>query len=145
MSHAYSRNYVHIVFSTKERRNWIRDPQTMWSLLGERIRQYGANVLDIGGTQNHVHILVDVPPRISVATIVRAAKADTSKFINNDGHLFAWQQGYSSFSVSVSNLERVRTYIQRQDEHHRKHSFEEEYKALLTKHGISFTPERVLG
>jgi putative transposase len=144
MSHAYSRNYVHIVFSTKERRNWIHDPRAMWSLLADKIRTYGVNVLDIGGTKNHVHIVVDVPPKISVATIVRAAKADTSKTINNDGHLFAWQKGYANFSVSASNLDRVREYVRNQEDHHERKTFEQEYKALLTRHGIEFGPH-VLG
>ncbi len=144
MSHAYSRNYVHIVFSTKERRDWIRDPRSMWSLLADQIRKYGVNVLDIGGTRNHVHIVVDVPPKISVATIVRAAKAATSRTINDDGHLFAWQKGYANFSVSASKLDRVREYVRRQEAHHQRQTFEQEYKALLTKHGIEFGPQ-VLG
>ncbi len=144
MSHAYSRNYVHLVFSTKERRAWIREPRAMWSLIGDTIRSYGANVLEIGGTKDHLHALVDVPPKISVATLVRAAKVNSSKVMNESGHLFAWQQGYANFSVSASNLDRVRKYIQEQEEHHHKHSFEEEFKALLSKHGIKFGPN-VLG
>ena len=117
----------------------------MWGLLTDSIGTYSARVIEIGGMNNHIHVLIEVPPKISVVTLVRAMKANSSKAMNEAGHLFAWQQGYGCFSVSASNLERVRTYIQRQEEHHRKHSFEEEYKALLEKHGISFTPERVLG
>lgn len=145
MSHAYSRNYVHIVFSTKDRREWIRDQRAMWSLLTDAISAYSARVIEIGGVSNHVHVLIEVPPKISVVTLMRAMKANSSKSMNEAGHLFSWQQGYGCFSVSASSLERVRIYIQRQEEHHRKHSFEEEYKALLEKHGITFTPERVLG
>jgi putative transposase len=145
MSHAYSRNYVHVVFSTKERRDWIRDSRAVWSELADTVGSYGAKVVEIGGTKNHVHALIDVPPKISVVTLVRAMKANSSKQINAAGHLFAWQQGYGCFSVSASSLEKVRAYIQRQEDHHRKHTFEEEFKALLAKHGISFTPERVLG
>jgi putative transposase len=145
MSHPYSRNYVHIVFSTKERRAWIRDRRAIWSVLADSIGSYGAKAIEIGGTDDHVHLLIDVPPKISVVTLVRAMKANSSKSMNEDGHLFAWQQGYACFSVSASNLEKVRTYIQRQEQHHQKHSFEIEFKALLSKHGITFSPERVLG
>lgn len=145
MSHAYSRNYVHVVFSTEERREWIRDCRALWSVISDSISSYGAKTVEIGGTPNHVHVLIDVPPKISVVTLVRAMKANSSKSINEAGHLFAWQQGYGCFSVSASSLEKVRTYIQRQKEHHRKHSFEEEFKALLSKHGINFSEERVLG
>jgi putative transposase len=145
MSHTYSRNYVHVVFSTKERRDWIRDPRALWSRVADTVTSYGARVIEIGGTKNHVHVLIDVPPKISVVTIVRAVKANSSKSINEAGHLFAWQQGYGCFSVSASSLEKVRTYIQRQEEHHRKNSFEDEFRALLTNHGIAFSEERVLG
>jgi REP element-mobilizing transposase RayT len=145
MSHAYSRNFVHVVFSTKERHEWIRDDRAVWSLLGDSVRSYGAEPIEIGGTRDHVHALIQVPPKISVVTLVRAMKANSSKSINDAGHLFAWQQGYGCFSVSASNLERVRSYIQKQGEHHRKHSFEDEFKALLEKHGITFSKERFLG
>jgi REP element-mobilizing transposase RayT len=101
--------------------------------------------MEIGGTHNHIHALIQVPPKISVVTLVRAMKVNSSKSINDAGHLFAWQQGYGCFSVSASSLEKVRSYIQRQEEHHRKHSFENEFKTLLEKHGIKFSEERVLG
>ena len=145
MSHAYSRNYVHVVFSTKERRDWIRDPRAVWSLIADSVRSYGAELIEVGGTENHVHVLIQVPPKISVVTLVGAMKRTSSKLINETGHLFAWQQGYGCFSVSASSLEKVRTYIRHQEEQHKKHSFEDEYKALLTKHGITFSEERVLG
>lgn len=145
MSHAYSRNYVHLVFSTKERREWIRETGAIWSAVSDTVSSYGAKVIEIGGTKNHVHVLIEVPPKISVVSLVRAMKANSSKLINEQGHLFAWQQGYGSFSVSASSLDKVRAYIQRQEEHHRRQSFEDEFKALLAKHGIRFSDERVLG
>lgn len=145
MSHAYSRNYVHIVFSTKDRRPWIRDTAAMWKKLAEIAATYGVKFLEIGGTSDHVHLLTDMPPRIAVATLVRALKADTSKWMNESEHLFAWQQGYASLSVSASNLEAVAAYIRGQVEYHARHSFEDEFSALLTKHGIVFTPEKVFG
>lgn len=145
MSHAYSRNYVHIVFSTKDRRPWIRDTSAMWTKLTEIAATYGVSFLEINGTEDHVHILIDLPPKIAVATLVRAMKADSSKWMNESEHLFAWQQGYASLSVSASNLDAVANYIRTQPEYHLKRSFEDEYSALLRKHGINFTPEKVFG
>ena len=145
MSHAYSRNYVHIVFSTKDRRPWIRDSSAMWAKLAEIAATYGVSFLEINGTQDHIHILIDLPPKIAVATLVRALKADSSKWMNESEHLFAWQQGYASLSVSASNFDAVADYIRTQPQQHAKRSFEDEYSTLLRKHGINFTPEKVFG
>ena len=143
MSHAYSRNYVHVIFGTKEARPWIRDPERMHGYLIGIAKEYGIDVKAIGGTGDHVHALIAMPPRLSVATIVRTFKANSSKWMNESGHLFAWQQGYGVFSVSVSNLPAVCDYIGRQEEHHRKRSFEEEFREFLKKHGIESTADSV--
>ncbi len=79
-----------------------------------------------------------------MAVVVRALKANSSKWLNETGHLFAWQQGYGSFSVSGSNIHAVARYIRDQSEHHRRRDFREEFQALLRKHGIAFTPDHVL-
>ncbi len=63
----------------------------------------------------------------------------------DNGHFFAWQQGYGAFSVSASNVNAVAEYVRSQAEHHRKRDFREEFMALLRKHGIEFTPEKVFG
>ena len=93
----------------------------------------------IGGTDDHVHILMALLPRISVAQAVRVIKANSSKWMNETGHLFAWQQGYGVFSVSASNLPAVCDYIGRQEEHHQKRSFADEFQEFLRKHGIVAT------
>lgn len=145
MSHAYSRNYIHLVFATKERRSWIRNPGEMYSTMRDIADEYGVAFLEIGGTANHVHILFDLPPRIALATLVGALKRKSSKLQNEEGHLFGWQEGYGSFSVSPSNLSTVKSYILNQAEHHAKRSYEEEFTTLLNKSGMSFTPEKVFG
>ncbi len=146
MSHAYARNYVHLVFGTKDRHPWIKLPlqQPLWTYLAGIARDYGNDVLAVGGIEDHVHLLLCMPPKISVAAITRALKANSSKWMNESGHLFGWQQGYGSFSVSASHLHEVAEYIRNQAEHHRKRDFREEFLALLRKHGIPFTPEHVL-
>jgi REP element-mobilizing transposase RayT len=137
MSHAYARNYIHLVFGTKDSRPWIRDPERMHAYLIGIAKEYKIDVKAIGGTNDHVHALFAMPPKLSVATIVCKLKASSSKWTNENGHLFAWQEGYGVFSVSVSNLEAVSDYISKQPEHHRKRSFREEFAEFLRKHGIA--------
>ena len=145
MSHAYSRNYIHLVFGTKDCRPWIRDPERMHGYLIGIAKEYKIDVKAIGGTNDHVHVLLALPPRFSVATIVSKLKACSSKWMSDSGHLFAWQEGYGVFSVSVSNLGAVSDYIGRQEEHHRKRSFREEFAEFLKKHGIVSTSRKELG
>jgi REP element-mobilizing transposase RayT len=139
VSHAYARNYVHLIFGTKDCRPWIRDPNRMHAYLIGIAKEYKIDVKRIGGTNDHVHVLMALPPRIAVATIVCKMKASSSKWMGDEGHLFAWQEGYGVFSVSVSNLAAVSNYISRQEEHHRKRSFRQEFAEFLKKHGIVST------
>lgn len=138
MSHAYSRNYIHLVFSTRERRPFIRPERQ--NILHDDLRhiaqEYGVSLDSVGGTDDHVHILTNLPPKISVAVLVRALKAKSSKMMGDRGHLFGWQTGYGCFSVSASRVENVRRYIQGQEEHHRRRTFVEEFGELLRRHGI---------
>lgn len=145
MSHAYSRNYVHLVFSTKGRRDWIRNPLHLAQMFRTIALTYGVELLEIGGTKNHVHILFALSPKIAIATLVRALKGKSSKWLSEEGHLFAWQEGYGSFSVGASQLQAAREYIRSQEEHHSKHSYEAEFLSLLKRYGIAATPERVFG
>ncbi|MGZ4816525.1 MAG: IS200/IS605 family transposase [Terriglobales bacterium] len=144
MSHAYARNHVHLIFGTKDARPWIRDPARMHTYLVGIAKEYAIDVKAIGLTDDHVHVLVAVPPKLSVATIVRTLKANSSKWMNESGHLFAWQQGYGVFSVSVSNVQAACDYIGRQAEHHRKRSFADEFNEFLRKHGIVSTSAKEL-
>jgi REP-associated tyrosine transposase len=139
MGHAYSRNYVHLIFGTKDNRPWIHQPDQLYACINDIAKQYAIDMRAIGGTDNHVHVLAGIPPKLSVAHAVRVMKAESSKWMNEAGHLFAWQQGYGAFSVSASNLEAVADYIGRQAEHHRNRSFEEEFREFLRKHGIVTT------
>lgn len=146
MSHAYSRNHVHIVFGTKDGRKCIHGEmrERLWNNLRDSAREYGVEMVDIGGTEDHVHLLITLPPKISISVLMRAMKANSSVWMNAEGHLFAWQAGYGAFSVSASNLEKVSTYIRRQEDHHGTVSFEEEFGALLKKHGIESASKKIL-
>jgi len=103
-------------------------------------RNCGINVAAIGGTDNHVHILLTIPPVHRTADIVRTLKANSSRWMNEIGHGFAWQDGYAAISVSPSQIPAVVRYIENQPEHHRTRSFEQEYVALLEKSGVTFDP-----
>lgn len=90
---------------------------------------------------DHIHLLVELRPHPSIATVVKAIKGSSSRWINETGRApdhFSWQEGYAVFSVSPSVLERVRAYVRHQEQHHRQVSFQEEQKELLAKHGVSF-------
>ena len=145
MSHAYVRNHVHVVFSTDQCRKCIRREMRdrLWSCISGIANEYGVQVTAIGGTEDHVHIVVALPPKIGLAVLLRAIKAASSKWMNEEGHLFAWQTGYGAFSVSASNLDRVCDYVRRQEEHHRKASFADEFALLLKKHGIASTTKSI--
>jgi REP element-mobilizing transposase RayT len=106
------------------------------------------SLLAAGGTQDHVHLLVGLHPEKAVADVLRVVKTNSSRWVHEnfpDQAKFGWQSGYEAFSVSRSNLDGVRRYIENQEEHHRKLSFEEEFKQFLDRHGIAHDPRYVSG
>ncbi|HEY3927180.1 MAG TPA: IS200/IS605 family transposase [Candidatus Koribacter sp.] len=145
MSHPYARNHIHLVFSTKERRPFIKPElqNELYSYIRQVATDYGIPIDLIGGTEDHVHILLALPPKLALSDLVCALKAKSSKWMNEHGHLFAWQNGYGCFSVSVSNLTRVKEYIAHQEEHHRKRDFLSEFNAMLLRHGIKTRAEQM--
>jgi REP element-mobilizing transposase RayT len=105
--------------------------------------QNGGHALTVGGYHDHAHLLVRIPAKRDVASFIGAVKANTSKNINDttSGLMkFAWQAGYGAFSVSMSQVPRVLEYIERQPEHHRERSFQDEYVGLLKKHEVEYDP-----
>jgi putative transposase len=147
VAHSFSRIHLHLVFSTKDRRNAIAKEwqPRLWAYLGGICRNHEIIPLAIGGTENHVHLLIQLPPTIAPAKAVALLKANSSKWMGEQGHAFSWQEGYGAFSVSSSNLDRVIRYIQDQDAHHRKTNFEDEFRALLRKHGVEYDLQHLLG
>ena len=102
------------------------------------------DILAIGGTENHVHVLLSLPARLHLVDLIRDLKANSSRFMKTQVPGFAWQDGYSAISVSPSQLETVKRYIANQPKHHGKQSFDEEYLALLEKAGVNYEQEHVL-
>ena len=106
-------------------------------------RNCGVNIMTIGGTETHVHILISVPATCRTADIVRTLKANSSRWMNEIGSRFAWQDGYAAISVSPSQVPIVVSYIEHQAEHHRSRSFEQEYLSLLKKSRVAFDINQV--
>jgi REP element-mobilizing transposase RayT len=150
MPHSYLSNLMHCVFSTKERRKLITPEmqQRLWPFIGGIAKENGMKALAIGGIADHVHILLSLPATMSIAKAMQLVKGGSSKFVHetfSDQRAFAWQEGYGAFSVSISQVEETVAYIQRQEEHHRKKTFEEEFRAFLQKHGIEYDERYVWG
>ena len=141
MSHISS--YIHCVFSTKDRRPLMSPElrQRLWPFLGGIARQNKMRAMEIGGVEDHVHILLSTPATMPIAKAMQLIKGGSSKWVHEtspDLRLFAWQEKYGAFSVSASQLDAVAQYIRGQVEHHRKHTFKEEFVALLNRHGVEY-------
>lgn len=116
----------------------------MWSYLGGITKGFSGKPYAIGGTDDHVHLLLAIPADVSISKAVNLLKSNSSKWMREQDHKFGWQRGYAAFSVSVSNLVAVTKYIDNQEELHTKRSFEQEWLALLRKHNVEFDPRYVL-
>lgn len=147
MSHSYAQNHIHLVFSTKQRQTMIprESFRRLWSYLAGICKNHGMIAFAVGGMEDHIHVLFRLPPTMTLAKAVTLLKSNSSKWMRERGTKFAWQEGYGAFSVSSSSLQAVIDYIDTQDEHHKKLSFEQEFVVLLRKHGVKFDPRRVLG
>ena len=147
MSHTYAQNVIHVVFSTKDRRKLMPADfrPRMWAFATGICNNLGILVHAVGGMEDHIHFLIQIPPTLAVAKAVLAIKSNSSRWANEEGHKFAWQQGYGAFSVSSSNVPVVVRYIQNQETHHKKMNFDVEFLALLKKHRIEFDPKFVFG
>jgi REP element-mobilizing transposase RayT len=148
MSHTYSSNRVHVIFSTKERKKALSDEfqPKLWAYMAGIAHNQGFEAIIIGGVRDHVHALLVLPPSIPLAKAVQHLKGSSSKWINETAtERFSWQEGYGAFSVSASQTEDVAAYIRNQRAHHEKKSFEEEFMEFLKKYGVDYDPAYVLG
>lgn len=141
--HPAPRNLLHTWSPSANQTNFRAD---LLAYLGGIIREMHGTALIINGTADHVHMLVRIRPSHSAAEIVRVAKANSSRWVHeNWARDFAWQTGYGVFSVSESNVAEVTKYIADQEEHHRKHTFQEEFVAFLKKKQRGLRREIYLG
>lgn len=133
---------VHIIFSTKHRMPFMQSPDLrseVHAYLTGTLRGLDCEPLRVGGIGDHVHILTALSRSICIAELVKKLKTGSTKIIKDKGNRhFAWQSGYGAFSVSQSSKESIIAYIATQEEHHRKMTFQEEFRVLLQKHGVPF-------
>lgn len=143
MGQSYTNLLYHIVFSMKDRKPLITAEvrSRLYEYIGGTIRGLGGVMLAIGGMEDHAHVLTKLRPDKSVSDVLRDLKANSSGWMHDVFPAlkdFSWQRGYGAFTVSASQVEKVRQYIANQEEHHRKQDFREEFIGLLRKNGIEF-------
>ena len=145
---SYISAHFHCVFSTKERRPLIipelRD--RLWPFLGGIARQNKMKAIEIGGVEDHIHILLSLPSTIAIAKAMQLIKGGSSKWVHETfPHLaaFAWQEGYSVFTVSKSQEAAVKKYIAGQAEHHKQEQFNSELLRFLRAHGVELDEKYV--
>jgi REP element-mobilizing transposase RayT len=145
MSHSYVQNHLHVVFSTEDREKLITKQMRakLWSYMAGIARNHGFLVVANGCMEDHVHLLVLLPAIVPLAKAINWVKANSSKWMSEHGTKFAWQEGYGAFAVSKSNVDAVVRYINEQERHHRRMSFEDEFIGLLNRHGMQFDPRYV--
>src|SRR4051812_20316499 len=143
MANTYSNLFYHIIFTTKGRTNLI-SPEIearVWAYIGGIARKHELIAVQIGGIENHIHVLILAKPKIAPSQIVQWVKGESSRWIHEtfpELRSFAWQDGYGVFSVSKSNVSDVVEYIKNQREHHQKQSFDDEYISVLRLNGIDY-------
>ncbi len=143
MSQSLVKNLVHLIYSTKHRQPWILDETRngLYAYQAGIFKRWENPALAIGGAEDHVHALFSLSKNHALMKIVEEVKKGSSKWMKTDGPRntdFHWQNGYAAFSVSRSNAVEVQRYIENQEEHHRRMTFQDELRALFGRHGIEF-------
>ena len=144
MSQSLSQIFLHIVFSTKERRPFLKD-----KTIRERMHIYlkgicdnqGCVSLKVGAVEDHVHIACRLSKTITVSGLIKELKHGSSIWVKGEFpelSAFHWQNGYGAFSVSPSHIPGLKEYIENQEEHHRRESYQDELRRLLNKYGVEF-------
>ena len=140
---SYHGIHIHVIFSTQYRarllaKSWRED---LFAIIGDQIREHKGVLLQAGGIEDHVHLLIKVHPSFAIADTIRQLKSNSSQWINETRRIkgkFHWQTGYAAFSVSYSMVDVVKNYIVSQVEHHRQRTFKEEYLDFLKRHNLTF-------
>jgi len=144
MPQSLSKILLHLVFSTKERRPLLRDRafrEEMHDYIGGILNGLDCPPVIVGGVEDHVHLLCVLSRTCAPADMVKEVKRSSSVWIKTRAsgfENFAWQSGYGVFSIGSSQIEEVRRYIARQEEHHRKLTFQDEFRRLLSLYEVSF-------
>ena len=148
MPSTHSNLLMHVIFSTKNRLKLILDDwqAELFAYMGGTVHEHKASLLDAGGIEDHVHLLLRIHPSFAIADTVRLIKSNSSRWINDERKIngkFEWQKGYGVFSVSQSGRDTLTEYIRDQRNHHASQTFEQEYLRTLELHRVEYNPEYV--
>ena len=140
---SFTKLTYHVIFSTKYRQPLIRESirERLYEYLGGTIRGLKGHLIEIGGVEDHLHLLANFSPALSLSDVIRDLKSNGSRWVNELKAVpgrFEWQKGYACFTVSYSQRGQIQNYIRNQREHHRKRTFQEEYIEYLRRHEIEF-------
>ncbi len=144
MSQSLSKIFVHLIFSTKDRFPFLRDAgmrEQMHAYIASTLYELQSPTIEVGGVEDHVHILCRLSRNHSISEIMNKAKSNSSSWAKDQGGMcqkFSWQFGYGAFSIGQSQILSTRQYIQNQMEHHRKYTFQEEYLDILRKYEVEY-------
>lgn len=143
MAGTYSQIYIQYVFAVKGRQNLLLKPwrEDVFRYMAGIVKEKNQKPIIINGVSDHVHVFVGLKPSMSIADLIRDIKNNSSRFINEKKFIrgkFSWQEGYGAFSYSHSQIDNVYQYILKQEEHHRKKTFKEEYLEYLQKFQVEY-------
>jgi REP element-mobilizing transposase RayT len=146
MSQSLSKIYLHCIFSTKYRQHFIKETirQDLYAYIVGILSHHHSYVEEIGAYSDHIHILCTLPRTITLADLMSKVKASLSKWFKKQGiENFSWQNGYAAFSVSESVVQIIKKYIQNQDKHHKKTTFQDEYREFLKDYSVEYDEKYV--
>lgn len=143
MANTYTKIFLHIVFTVNRRQKLIPREcnESLQKYITGIVKNRGHKLLAINNEPDHMHILISFTPTTNLAKLVQEIKAVSSKFINENRWIkqkFSWQKGYGAFSCCHWHIDKMKRYIQNQEEHHRRSTFEKEYLAFLKKYGVEY-------
>ena len=144
MAQSLARLWTHLIFSTKNRFPFLSDTvlrSEMHAYLATMLRNHDCETLIVGGVEDHAHALFTLSRTLSIASVVKEVKRTSSSWIKGNSRKlskFHWQGGYAAFSVSQSNLQQVIRYIENQEEHHKRVTFQDEFRAFLKAYGVEY-------
>ena len=141
MPHTYTNLLFHLVFSTKDRYPFIKSEfeERLYEYIGGTIRGMGGICLEIGGVEDHLHLMTKLKPTLNVSKFLEQLKPSVTNWARSIIHpMFEWQDGYGVFSIGESQVPGVRNYISNQKKHHKIQTFEDEFKGMLQQAGIEF-------
>ena len=146
MANTYSQMYVQVVIVVKFREALIQKTwkEELCKYITGIVTNKGQKMLRVNGVENHIHMLLNIQPNITLSDLMRDVKANSTKWINDQGfckHSFRWQEGFGAFTYSISQLDNVIKYIDMQEEHHKTKTFKSEYLSLLKNFEVDYKEE----